>query len=380
LCVARVFIVSNNILLDFLNTSTTKNAHHHHHHHRNEMTKFTEHAIGHRRGERVNAEYIGDVMRNTTSFVPSDLSRGYRENRTTGRLEFARDSDELYDAECDKKICFGTFTTTTLPMMMMREVQLLIRTQKKERLGDVRVTQRSKRAIRDMVKRLDVQSAMSLRWKGEWDSAKKTFTMNCHNSRKKNDDEEEGNPEDKEEDTVQRENGGGIRTAGIAECSYDPETRETRAYFSEEDSQRRLMNAHELVGQCANALEFLKAMSEIEMERKGENVVELSLDTHGVAEDIGAGLIAAKLRASKEKENILLKSETEEETAKRMANEMKKVTSSVMNAVKFATFSEKQKRKAEFDGTTTREEDETKKKKKKMSRFEDSDEDSENDD
>ena len=43
------------------------------------------------------------------------------------------------------------------------------------------------------------------------------------------------------------------------------------------------------------------------MERKGENVVELSLDTHGVAEDIGAGLIAAKLRASKEKENILLK-------------------------------------------------------------------------
>ena len=221
---------------------------------------------------------------------------------------------------------------------------------------------------------------MSLRWKGEWDSAKKTFTMNCHNSRKKNDDEEEGNPEDKEEDTVQRENGGGIRTAGIAECSYDPETRETRAYFSEEDSQRRLMNAHELVGQCANALEFLKAMSEIEMERKGENVVELSLDTHGVAEDIGAGLIAAKLRASKEKENILLKSETEEETAKRMANEMKKVTSSVMNAVKFATFSEKQKRKAEFDGTTTREEDETKKKKKKMSRFEDSDEDSENDD
>ena len=344
------------------------------------MTKFTEHAIGHRRGERVNAEYIGDVMRNTTSFVPSDLSRGYRENRTTGRLEFARDSDELYDAECDKKICFGTFTTTTLPMMMMREVQLLIRTQKKERLGDVRVTQRSKRAIRDMVKRHDVQSAMSLRWKGEWDSAKKTFTMNCHNSRKKNDDEEEGNPEDKEEDTVQRENGGGIRTAGIAECSYDPETRETRAYFSEEDSQRRLMNAHELVGQCANALEFLKAMSEIEMERKGENVVELSLDTHGVAEDIGAGLIAAKLRASKEKENILLKSETEEETAKRMANEMKKVTSSVMNAVKFATFSEKQKRKAEFDGTTTREEDETKKKKKKMSRFEDSDEDSENDD
>ena len=74
-----------------------------------------------------------------------------------------------------------------------------------------------------------------------------------------------------------------------------------------------------------------------------------------------------------------MKSETEEETAKRMANEMKKVTSSVMNAVKFATFSEKQKRKAEFDGTTTREEDETKKK-KKMSRFEDSDEDSENDD
>jgi hypothetical protein len=120
------------------------------------------------------------------------------------------------------------------------------------------------------------------------------------------------------------------------------------------------------------------------MERKGENVVELRLDTHGVAEDIGAGLIAAKLRASKEKESVLLKSETEEETAKRMANEMKKVTLSVMNAVKFATFSEKQKRKAEFDGTTTREEDETKKKmttkkKKKMSRFEDSDEDSEND-
>ena len=74
--------------------------------------------------------------------------------------------------------------------------------------------------------------------------------------------------------------------------------------------------------------------------------------------------------SKKEKENILLKSESEEEeTAKRMANEMKKVTSSVMNAVKFATFSEKQKRKAEFDGTTTREEDETKKKKKKMSRL-----------
>ena len=63
--------------------------------------------------------------------------------------------------------------------------------------------------------------------------------------------------------------------------------------------------------------------------------MELSLDTHGVAEDIGAGLIAAKLRASKEKESVLLKSETEEETAKRMANEMKKVTSKRMNAVKF---------------------------------------------
>ena len=357
------------------------------------MTKFTEHAIGHRRGERVNADYIGDVMRNATSFVPSDLSRGYRENRTTGRLELvddARDSDDEYDAECDKKICFGMFTpipreegckekTPSSSDESSLVVQLLIRTQKKERLGDVRVTQRSKRAIRDMVKRLDVQSATSLRWKGEWDGAKKTFTMNCHNLKKKKN--EEGN-EDKEEDKVQRENGGGIRTAGIAECSYDPETRETRAYFSEEDSQRRLTNAHELVGQCANALEFLKAMSEIEMERKGESVVELSLDTHGLAEDIGAGLIAAKLRASKEKESVLLKSETEEETAKRMANEMKKVTSSVMNAVKFATFSEKQKRKAE-DGTTTREEDETKKKmtttKKKMSRFEDSDEDSEND-
>ena len=47
-----------------------------------------------------------------------------------------------------------------------------------------------------------------------------------------------------------------------------------------------------------------KTPFEDEMERKGENVVELSLDTHGVAEDIGAGLIAAKLRASKEKENI----------------------------------------------------------------------------
>ena len=357
------------------------------------MTKFTEHAIGHRRGERVNADYIGDVMRNATSFVPSDLSRGYRENRTTGRLELvddARDSDDEYDAECDKKICFGMFTpipreegckekTPSSSDESSLVVQLLIRTQKKERLGDVRVTQRSKRAIRDMVKRFDVQSATSLRWKGEWDGAKKTFTINCHSRKKKKN--EEGN-EDKEEEKVQRENGGGIRTAGIAECSYDPETRETRAYFSEEDSQRRLTNAHELVGQCANALEFLKAMSEIEMERKGESVVELSLDTHGVAEDIGAGLIAAKLRASKEKESVLLKSETEEETAKRMANEMKKVTSSVMNAVKFATFSEKQKRKAE-DGTTTREEDETKKKmttkKKKMSRFEDSDEDSEND-
>ena len=40
---------------------------------------------------------------------------------------------------------------------------------------DVRVTQRSKRAIRDMVKRLDVQSAMSLRWKGEWDSEENAY-------------------------------------------------------------------------------------------------------------------------------------------------------------------------------------------------------------
>ena len=166
----------------------------------------------------------------------------------------------------------------------------------------------------------------------------------------------EDKEEFKEEEKVQMENGGVVRTAGIAECSYDYETKETRVYFSEEDVNRRLMNKHELIGQCANAIEFLKQVSEIELERKEENRITLTLETHGVAEDIGADLIAAKLRAEKEKKVLLMKSETAEETAQRMAKEMNEVKSSVLDAVKFATSSEKRKGMGQTKrtgGTTT---------------------------
>jgi hypothetical protein len=186
--------------------------------------------------------------------------------------------------------------------------------------------------------------------------------------------------EDKEEEKVQMENGGVVRTAGIAECSYDYETKETRVYFSEEDVNRRLMNKHELIGQCANAIEFLKQVSEIELERKEENRITLTLETHGVAEDIGADLIAAKLRAEKEKKVLLMKSETAEETAQRMAKEMNEVKSSVLDAVKFATSSEKRKGDGANKGDVGDDDDaydddekKRKKKKKKMSRFEESD-------
>jgi len=151
-------------------------------------------------------------------------------------------------------------------------------------------------------------------------------------------------------------------------------------YFSEEDAHRRLTNKHELIGRCANALEFLKQVSEIELERKEENRITLTLETHGVAENIGADLIAAKLRAEKEKKVLLMKSETAEETAKRMAKEMNEVKSSVLDAVKFATSSEKRKGDGankgdggDDDESDDDDEKKRKKKKKKMSRFEESD-------
>jgi hypothetical protein len=219
-----------------------------------------------------------------------------------------------------------------------------------------------------MVKRFDFETQESLRWKGEWNANAKTFTMNKEDK------------EDKEEEKVQMENGGVVRTAGIAECSYDYETKETRVYFSEEDVNRRLTNKHELIGQCANAIEFLKQVSEIELERKEENIITLTLETHGVAEDIGADLIAAKLRAEKEKKVLLMKSETAEETAQRMAKEMNEVKSSVLDAVKFATSSEKRKGDGankedggDDDDAYDDDEKKRKKKKKKMSRFEESD-------
>ena len=294
------------------------------------MTKFTEHAIGQRRGSSVNSEYISDVMKNSNSFVPKDLSSGYRENRKTGKLELVTetsDPEKEYETKCENKICFGTFTTRS----NNATIDLLVKVNKKERLGDFQLTQRSAFAIRDMVKRFDFETQESLRWKGEWNANAKTFTMNKEDK------------EDKEEEKVQMENGGVVRTAGIAECSYDYETKETRVYFSEEDAHRRLTNKHELIGRCANALEFLKQVSEIELERKEENRITLTLETHGVAENIGADLIAAKLRAEKEKKVLLMKSETAEETAKRMAKEMNEVKSSVLDAMKFATSSEKRK-------------------------------------
>ena len=250
-------------------------------------------------------------MKNSNSFVPKDLSSGYRENRKTGKLELVTettDPEKEYETKCENKICFGTFNSNN----NTNTIDLLVKVNKKERLGDFQLTQRSAFAIRDMVKRFDFETQESLRWKGEWNANAKTFTMNKEDK------------EDKEEEKVQMENGGVVRTAGIAECSYDYETKETRVYFSEEDVNRRLMNKHELIGQCANAIEFLKQVSEIELERKEENRITLTLETHGVAEDIGADLIAAKLRAEKEKKVLLMKSETAEETAQRMAKEMKK--------------------------------------------------------
>jgi len=348
------------------------------------MTKFTEHAIGQRRGARVNPEYIQDVIANSNSFVPADLSQGYRENRKTGKLELiteAGDAEKEYETKCENRICFGTFTVSSSSSSSAAHgdasSELLVKVNKKERLGDFHVTQRSKRAIRDMVKRFDFETSLSLQWRGEWHRETKTFTIN----KKTNDDGEE---------KVQKENGGVFRTAGIAECSYDFETKETKVYFSEEDAHRRLTNKHEFVGQCANAIEFLKRMSEIEIARGkdndsggDENVIELSLETHGVAEDIGADLIAAKLRAKKEKESLLLKSETEEETAKRMQKEMNKVKSRVLDAVKFAnSVAEKRKGGADDgkedgndDGNDDDDDDDEKmkKKRKKLSRFDESD-------
>jgi hypothetical protein len=348
------------------------------------MTKFTEHAIGQRRGAQVNPEYIQDVIANSNSFVPADLSQGYRENRKTGKLELitdAGDAEKEYETKCENRICFGTFTVSSSSSSSSSSAargdasaELLVKVNKKQRLGDFHVTQRSKRAIRDMVKRFDFETSLSLQWRGEWDRETKTFTIN----KKTNDDGEE---------KVQMENGGVFRTAGIAECSYDFETKETKVYFSEEDAHRRLTNKHEFVGQCANAIEFLKRMSEFEIaigkDNDGggdENVIQLSLETHGVAEDIGADLIAAKLRAKKEKESLLLKSETEEETAKRMQKEMNKVKSSVLDAVKFAnSLAEKRKGGADGgneDGNDDENDDDDekmKKKKKKLSRFDESD-------
>ena len=195
--------------------------------------------------------------------------------------------------------------------------------------------------------------------------AKRAFTMN---------------KEDKEEEKVQMENGGVVRTAGIAECSYDYETKETSVLLRG-GQHRQLTNKHELIGQCANAIEFLKQVSEIELERKEENIITLTLETHGVAEDIGADLIAAKLRAEKEKKVLLMKSETAEETAQRMAKDKNEVKSSVLDAVKFATSSEKRKgdganKEDGGDDDDAYDDDEKKrkkKKKKKMSRFEESD-------
>ena len=331
------------------------------------MTKFTEHAIGQRRGSSVNSEYISDVMKNSNSFVPKDLSSGYRENRKTGKLELVTetsDPEKEYETKCENKICFGTFNSNN----NTNTIDLLVKVNKKERLGDFQLTQRSAFAIRDMVKRFDFETQESLRWKGEWNANAKTFTMNKEDK------------EDKEEEKVQMENGGVVRTAGIAECSYDYETKETRVYFSEEDTHRRLTNKHELIGQCANAIEFLKQVSEIELERKEENIITLTLETHGVAEDIGADLIAAKLRAEKEKKVLLVKSETAEETAQRMAKERNEVKASGGDAVKFATSSEKRKGDGANKGDVGDDDDaydddekKRKKKKKKMSRFEESD-------
>ncbi|CAL6295576.1 unnamed protein product [Bathycoccus prasinos] len=129
------------------------------------MTKFTEHAIGQRRGSSVNSEYISDVMKNSNSFVPKDLSSGYRENRKTGKLELVTetsDPEKEYETKCENKICFGTFTTRS----NNATIDLLVKVNKKERLGDFQLTQRSAFAIRDMVKRFDFETQESLRWKG----------------------------------------------------------------------------------------------------------------------------------------------------------------------------------------------------------------------
>ena len=141
------------------------------------MTKFTEHAIGQRRGSSVNSEYISDVMKNSNSFVPQDLSHGYRENRKTGKLELVTettDPEKEYETKCENKICFGTFYSNN----NTNTIDLLVKVNKKERLGDFQLTQRSAFAIRDMVKRFDFETQESLRWKGEWNANAKTFTMN----------------------------------------------------------------------------------------------------------------------------------------------------------------------------------------------------------
>ena len=141
------------------------------------MTKFTEHAIGQRRGSSVNSEYISDVMKNSNSFVPKDLSSGYRENRKTGKLELVTetsDPEKEYETKCENKICFGTFNSNN----NTNTIDLLVKVNKKERLGDFQLTQRSAFAIRDMVKRFDFETQESLRWKGEWNANAKTFTMN----------------------------------------------------------------------------------------------------------------------------------------------------------------------------------------------------------
>ena len=112
---------------------------------------------------------------------------------------------------------------------------------------------------------------MSLRWKGEWDEeSAEAFTMNCHNSRKKNDDEEEARRQRRRHSAKRKRR----RYSNRGHCGVFVRSRDERGGGTFRGGLAEAVDeaARELVGQCANALEFLKAMSEIEMERKGENI------------------------------------------------------------------------------------------------------------
>jgi len=343
------------------------------------MTKFTEHAIGHRRGTQVNTAYVFDTMQNLQSSVPENLCLGLLENKLTGRLEPHRGEDEAENTakKIEGKIAYFQFSKETNDRGRdeLKSTECLVKLSS-ERTLDFHRNARSKRAMKMFNDECARTSARTMRWRAVWDLERKIFQVNPRNEDGRDRNGRDG--DEHEAKIVQMENGGVVRRANIGECSYDCDRREFCVYLAEDERLRAMYGKHDVVGTCVNAFELLKRMSECDTNNifdsktknddnddKEEDFVSFSVVAHGVAEDAGAGLIAAKIRSKDEREKLILKSETEEETAKRLVKEMNKVKSSVIDALKFATTNEKRKAVTENINDNNA--------KKKMSRFDEED-------